>query len=349
MRTFSEINQFRHAVARVQHQAQYVGQDADGNPIYDTSLPLPKLTFRGLVKLHGTNAGMQLDQAGIFKTSSREREITGDDDNAGFAAQAHLRIAERNQLMQVLQDSTPADLAGDVVQWNLFGEWCGPTVNGKTAIGKLPNRWVCFNVLYTLTDGTEVWRPVDAVAEAWRAAVPQGADWLYFITDYQQWNLEIDFNNPEASLAILEELTLAVEANCPVAQAMGGEPGIGEGIVWSLYTERDRIWFKTKGAKHKGTKNAKLVQYTPEVMASREAFAEAVLTDSRLEQAFDLFKGARGTLDPDNMGKFLQWVGNDVLKEESDTMAASGLSRHDVMGLINNQAKRWVAPRLSKF
>ena len=55
----------------------------------DRTAKLPILNFEGTVKVHGTNSGMQLSQdiLGLinFNCQSREREITVNDDNAGFA------------------------------------------------------------------------------------------------------------------------------------------------------------------------------------------------------------------------------------------------------------------------
>lgn len=351
MRTFSSIGQFRHVVENIQHIARYTGkQDENDKPIYDLSRPLPTITFVGHVKLHGTNAGIQLDAAGKLSAMSKEREITPDCDNHGFAERVLVQGGQdMDRLLKILKDTTPADIRDRVVQWNVYGEWVGKSINAKTAIGKLTDRWVLFNVLYTLDDGKEVWYPANHLAKAWHDAYPP-SDWIFFISDYATYYAKIDFNDPGAALDQLEKWTLEVEEDCPVARAMGGDPGIGEGIVWAVYLPvYGHQWFKTKGSKHKGTKNSRLVQIDPEVMASQEAFVDAVLTESRLEQGFDLIKAEHGKVTLDHTGDFLKWIGQDVLKEESDTLAASGLTRKDVMGAIGRRAKAWLMPRLAKF
>lgn len=351
MRKFPSIEQFRHVVADVTHKATYLGQNDSGEALYDTSRPKPVLTFRGTVKLHGSNCGIEFDLlAGTTSAQSRERVLSVEDDNFGFCAwmqseEGAIEVASLRALLYLVAERR---CVGEVASLHLFGEWCGPAVNGKTAIGRLPMRWVLFRALATQADGTEVWLDVNELAAARRANVFGVSQSVFFIGDYRTWELAIDFNDPAASLEALEQLTLEVEASCPVAMAMGGE-GIGEGIVWECHDTRwGHHCFKTKGAKHKGTKG-KVVTVAPEVLASQAAFVDAVLTESRLEQGFELIRTRYGKVTEDRIGDFLRWVGMDVLKEESDTLTASGLERRQVMGAVNRAAKAWLMPRLARF
>lgn len=352
LRKFPSIDQLRHVVAAVTHRAEYVGQDANDEPMYDHSRRKPVLTFHGTVKLHGSNCGIAFDLLNhTVEAQSRERILSVEEDNMGFCAwaQSPEGAGELAQLRPIIRHGAAAQLGLRVVAARVFGEWCGIGVNGMTGIGKLPVRWVVFGVLATLEDGSEQWLTIERVAANWaeyrRGSTPSR---IYFSADFPRYRIDIDFNAPEASLAELEALTLAVEAECPVAKAMGGT-GIGEGIVWTC---QDPTYgyhvFKTKGEKHKGTKNSRLVQIAPEVLAGLDAFTDAVLTESRLMQGFDLLRADFGKVTLDHVGPFLQWIGQDVLKEESDTLAASGLERKQVMGRINARAKAWLMPRLAK-
>lgn len=362
-RKFPSIDQFRHVVADVKHKAEFIGLDAEGMPLYDPSRAKPVLTFDATVKLHGTNSGVALDVAtGEMQVQSRERVLSIEDDNHGFCAwvKSERGLKEVGALMGCALSSPglPASSQRSTLkEIRAFGEWCGPSVNAKTAIGKLPERWVIFGVLLTWENGQEHWLHVEPIAEAWArsgaadllpGACPDGLK-IHFITDYPRYTLSIDFNEPEAALGPLEKLTLEVEVSCPVAKAMGSD-GIGEGLVWVC---NDPVYgrhvFKTKGSKHKGTKNSRPVQVVPEAMASLDAFVNAVLTDSRLEQGFDLLAAQFGKVTQDHLGDFLQWVGRDVLKEESDTMQASGLEKKTVMPVLNRRAKAWLTPRLAKL
>ncbi|KVP75221.1 hypothetical protein WJ96_05545 [Burkholderia ubonensis] len=353
LRKFSEIEQFRHVVADVIHSAEYIGQDSNNEPMYDKSRAKPVLTFKGTVKLHGTNCGVAFDMlTGEVKAQSHFRYLSAEDDNFGFCAWINSDEGARDVsiLGFSVMSVAPLERANTpLIGMRVFGEWCGPTVNGKTAIGQLPLRWVVFGVLLTFADGREEWMQVDAVSAHWKSMNPAETSLVHFITDYPRYSIDIDFNQPEASLDELERLTLEVEAECPVAKAHGIDGGLGEGIVWeNFHPKLGRLTFKTKGMKHKGTRNSRIVQIEPEVLASMEAFTEAVLTESRLEQGFGIIVADHGKVTRDHIGTFLKWVGQDVLKEETDTMEASGLERQQVMGRINQRAKQWLMPRLAQ-
>ncbi|MFY2658730.1 RNA ligase family protein [Achromobacter xylosoxidans] len=359
LRSFPSIDQFRHVVATVEHRSTYIGQDAADEPMYDPSRPKPVLTFRGTTKLHGSNAGIRFElagpEAGVY-AQSRERFLVPDavekgGDNFGFAAW----VAAGRTDLDVLKAATIATavLSGltDVVTLHVFGEFCGPSVNRKAAVGRLPDCWYILRALATDAAGNEHWLSVDLLAAQYHASfAPEspGEPKIRFITDFECFEVTIDFNQPEAMLDRLEELTLAVEETCPVAKALG-LIGIGEGIAWSCTDPTwGRLEFKTKGAKHKGTKNSRLVQIAPEVLASRQAFADAVTTESRLEQGYDLLRAQLGSVGMDHIGAFLAWFGKDVIKEEADTLESSGLSRQDVMGDINRRASAWFRARVAQ-
>lgn len=355
MHKYPDINQFRHAVEAVTHRATYTGQSADDQPVYDETRAKPTLQFKGHVKLHGTNAGVGFDLvAGVHYAQSRERVLSLANDHDEFCAfvQSPAGALAMEALRRAALGMAFLGYLTDFTNITVYGEWCGDRVNGKTAIGQLPARWVIFDVAVIKEDASRTWlteTQMVMLAEMWRFEHFPGKAELYFITDYPSYTIDIDFNDPGASLAQLEALTLEVEASCPVAHAMGQE-GIGEGVVWECTDPvYGRICFKTKGLKHKGTRNKRLVDIAPEVLASQAAFVDAVLTESRLEQGFDLVKAQYGKVTLDRMGDFLMWVGKDVMKEESDSMVASGLDRKQLMGVINKHAKAWALPRLAQF
>lgn len=355
MRKFPSIGQFRHVVETVNHHATYTGQsNPDGTPIHDPSRPKPTLMFTGRVKLHGSNCGLSFDlNTGEVQAQSRERVLSSEDDNFGFCAMAESHPDAVDLLgCAALQVAIESGLAIDTLaRLTVYGEWCGPKVNSKTAIGQLSERLVVFDVLAQFNDESETWLSVEALSSTWRQMAAEGERKgfpVYFVSDYFGLYEAIDFNHPEQALDALERYTLDVEALCPVAKAMGKE-GLGEGLVWSLrHPKMGMLRFKTKGTKHKGTRNKRLVDVAPEVLAGRQAFVDAVLTESRLEQGFEQLRATHGKVTLDQLGDFLKWVGCDVLKEESDTLKASGLERKDVMPQINHAAKAWVFPRLAK-
>jgi hypothetical protein len=83
-------------------------------------------TYRAKVKLHGTNAAVQVTPEGTLECQSRERIITPEDDNYGFARWVD---SHRDAWLQTI-------MPGTVV----FGEWAGPGVMKGVAVGKIPSK-----------------------------------------------------------------------------------------------------------------------------------------------------------------------------------------------------------------
>ena len=75
MRKFESIDQFRNVIKRVEAKTRYVGQDEEGNAIYDHTKQLPILGYKGRVKIHGTNAAIHFTN-GEIKFQSRNNGIS---------------------------------------------------------------------------------------------------------------------------------------------------------------------------------------------------------------------------------------------------------------------------------
>lgn len=55
---FPSINQYRNTVKAAKGRGQYVGRDANDEPIFNSALTAPVIRYQGTVKLHGTNAAI---------------------------------------------------------------------------------------------------------------------------------------------------------------------------------------------------------------------------------------------------------------------------------------------------
>lgn len=304
---FPSINQFRSTVKAEREWATF------------HNVPPRKRTFVGTVKLHGTNAGISLvDGAIIYR--SRTRIITPEDDNNGFA---RAMSAHEPALRTML-----AEFGSDVA---VFGEWCGAGVQSNVGISAEQKMFVIF----ALRIGAE-WtftKSLPTLAEAR----------IFNVFNFAHWSLEIDFDKPEQFQNELVALTEAVEAECPVAKAFG-HSGIGEGIVWTPVDgdRDDRYWFKVKGEKHSASKVKVLAAVDVERFRQRDELIAAIVTPNRLQQGLDLHVGEFGReLDMRSIGDFLRWVFNDVIKEEADTIAASGFDVKELGKGISDIAKRF--------
>ena len=95
-----------------------------------------ELNYVGTVKIHGTNASIVRNPDNTFTFQSRNREITPERDNAGFAA-----AASKWPLSSLF-----AKINSPGTKVVLYGEWAGTGVQTGVAICKLNKFWILFDV-----------------------------------------------------------------------------------------------------------------------------------------------------------------------------------------------------------
>ncbi len=325
---FPSIEQFRHVIKTVRYRAWYVGKDELGAPIYDESRPLPTLRAKGTVKLHGTNAGVSLVD-GELRVFSRSRQIDVNEDNAGFAQ----HVANNEDAFRSLFERFDDEVM-------IRGEWCGPGIMKGTGINQLPEKlFVIFAVARSEGEDRE-WLDIHGLDDL---EAPEAR--VFNIAEFDTYEIDIDFANPAEAAAELERITNEVEAECPVARHFGVS-GVGEGVVWALEGdefEGSQFWFKVKGEKHKISKT-KVVEVDPETAANVAEFVDMTVSDQRLQQGLEVLKQEGVELDRSSTGAFIKWVVQDVLKEESDRLEESGLTKKDVTSALSQAVRRfWFA------
>lgn len=330
---YPSIDQFRTVVKQVRDQANW------------HSTPLPTLTFQGTVKLHGTNAAVVSDGTQIWH-QSRERIITPLSDNAGFSQFATFRrdyfanvIAHLRTFLNI--NSTTTKLA-------IYGEFCGGNIQSGVAINGLEKMFVVFGASVG-EDADRTWLSPQVIDLALFGGHISSQN-IYFIHNFPVWTLEIDFANPELSQNKLVEITEEIEKECPVGKHFGNT-GIGEGAVWQCISELpyyQGLRFKVKGEKHSVSKVRTLAEVNPEKVASINEFVARTTTVNRLQQMKDkLVEMELDANDVRNIGTFLKYVGQDIIKEESDTLEVSGLNSKDVMGKISQVSRNWFLANIS--
>lgn len=324
--TFPSIEQFRNVIHVVKHKATYTGKDAEGNVTYDETLPKPILKFCGTVKLHGSNAGIVRENGEIW-AQSKERVLTPADDNYGFAMYVHGHKSEFEEMFNRVDAPVVA----------IFGEWCGQGIQRGMAISKLPKMFVVFAIA-TVDGTTKTWLPKEEVVR-----ICSGYRCIY---DFPHWIQNIDFNKPEEVQTILTDMTLAVEEQCPAGKTMGQE-GIGEGIVWKCITlgyDDSGYWFKVKGLKHEGVKKIKAhVPVDVERINNIKELVHRLVPEWRLQQFCPKEK------DMKHMGVFIRTVMEDVLKEEMDTLSASGFTTKDITSHVSTLCRNYLSEEINKF
>jgi hypothetical protein len=333
---FPSIEQFRTVVATVLRQFNYVGLDENGDAIYDTTKPKPTLTFKGTVKLHGTNAAVCYNKDGGFWVQSRENIITVEKDNAGFAFFAQSNLGTFMGLMNIIHLKEKLDTSKNTV--TIYGEWCGGNIQKGVGITNLPKSFFIFGVKVTPHTTTE--EELNANPAYWvdYDYLESPENNIFNIDHFTKFSIDIDFNMPQLIQNQLSELTIAVEEECPVAKAFGFS-GIGEGIVWSTNLNGNIHRFKVKGEKHSSSKVKTLASVNVEKLSSIQKFVEYAVTESRFNQALENVFPNEEPIENKKLGDVIRWVVNDVVKEEMDTMTDNKIEPKDVNKYLSSKVR----------
>ena len=333
---YPSIEQFRTVVTNINRHYNYVGLDKNGDAIYDHSLPKPVLTFKGTVKLHGTNAAVCYNKDGGFWAQSRENIITVEKDNAGFAFFAQSNLGSFMALMNIVHYREKLDTSKNTV--TIYGEWCGGNIQKGVGITNLPKSFFIFGV--KVTPHTETEEELKTNPAYWvDYSDLKAPDYRIFnIDDYPTYSIDIDFNMPALIQNQLSELTIAVEEECPVAKAFGFS-GIGEGIVWSTEVKGIVHRFKVKGERHSSSKVKTLASVDVEKLEGIQKFVEYAVTESRFNQALENTFINDEPIDVKKMGDVIRWVVNDVVKEEMDTMVANNIEPKEINKYLSSKVR----------
>ena len=338
---FPKIEQFRNVINSVKYNTQIIGKNENNEPIFDETIPLPTLKYRGSVKLNGTNAGIvfkydEKTNKYTHQVQSRTRIITPIDDNYGFAT--FVNSLPLKSLLELLPQTNLAGQPYGVTKYptiRIYGEWCGDNIQKGVALNQLDKMYVIFAVKID-----NVW-----ISDEHLKNIKLPDNKVFNILDYKVYNIKIDFNNPKESAEKISKLVDEVENECPVGKAFG-KSGIGEGIVWICKEEgwtNSRYWFKTKGEKHSDTKKDKKNKVpvdTAKINKINE-LVEFLVTEHRLLKGIDYLKENNYEITRKSTGLYLKWIYNDVVKEEIDTIIDNGFKPKEISKKISNYARTW--------
>lgn len=324
---FGSITQFRNICKQIKMEAEYQGKDAEGNAIYNPNAPKPVLTFTGTIKLHGTNAAIVYSKEHGLYAQSRERVLSIESDNAGFAFYVESQKDYFNTFFKLVCESFGYTVG------IVYGEWAGGNIQKGVGICSQEKSFYPFLLKYFKEDGSSA------------HYAPANDFWLYnpdrkiyCVAGFPTFTLDIDFNHPELVQNELIRITEEVERECPVAKAFG-HSGIGEGVVWTADWNGKQYRFKVKGEKHSSSKVKTLASVDTDKIESCQKFAEYAVTESRFEQALQaVFPD--GNLDVKQIGALLKWMNTDIIKEEIDTLVANNLEFKEVAKHIADATKK---------
>ncbi len=321
---------------------------------YDLETPV---TFRGTVKLHGSNCGVVCTPDALV-AQSRNRALSVEDDNYGFAAWVAREEVGRaiRDLEQRVRQSAELDAAVPLV---LFGELIGPGLQKGVATSGLASRqWVLFGVAIRDEGSAPGADGNDEAEKTYLDAVPAlGEEYaevgIHSVLDVETWRLAIDFSDRrsiEAGIEKANAIVEEVEKACPWGRRFGVE-GIGEGVVWTPVGEhwgKSWLYWKAKGEAHKQVKGPK-VTLDPAVAASIDGFVELTVTENRLEQGLEYLAEMGHAIEMRSTGPFLQWVGKDVKRECRAELEASELEWKQVGKAVGRKALAFFKARVQAF
>lgn len=331
---FPSIDQYRQAIKNVQSWASY------------HNIKTPTLVVEGTVKVHGTNAGLVRPVGGgEIIAQSREREVSIESDNAGFASWVEANKDSLQDLFDRIEFVTKP--TSGFVQ--VFGEWAGGNIQSGVGVTGLPKFLMVFGIRISETAEYQIWEPKEVYEQVF-------AEWtnpsVFHKYQFKNWELTIDFANPALVQNDLVELTNQVEHDCPVARffkpdAVEGTL-IGEGIVWTLKNRGEHegfqfphIVYKVKGEKHSVSKVKTTAMVDVEKAKSAADFVDYAVTENRLKQMFDKMIELGHPIDQTQTGTFIKLVQADVFKEEMDVIVASILDVKEISRAISIRSRKY--------
>jgi hypothetical protein len=333
---FPSIEQFRNVVSNINRQYNFIGLDQNGEAIYDHTLTKPTITFKGTVKLHGTNASICFNNISGLWAQSRENILTIKKDNAAFAFFTESKRELFIKLILNVSESENIDLDKNTI--TIYGEWVGTGIQKGVGISNLQKSFFIFGVKITPHIDSEEELKLNPAYWVDYTYLKSNEDNVYNISDYKTYSIDIDFNMPQLVQTQLAELTIAVEEECPVAKEFGFV-GIGEGIVWSCDFGGVSHRFKVKGEKHSSSKVKTLASVDVDKLNSIIEFVDYTVTEMRFNQSLENIFTNNEPIDTKKLGDVIRWVINDVMKEELDTLIKNNLEPKDVNKHISSKVR----------
>lgn len=307
------------------------------------------IAYGAKIKLHGTNAGIQIRNGGKdVLAQSRTGIITPGTDNFGFAQWVDQTRPFWSDLGAVFPDNI-----------TVFGEWCGNEIHDQAIINKIPQRLFA---VFSIQVGKNRYIIQDEMI-GYMLSMSQKMEKpnnIYFDLTHDAAEFlpkTINFDNPENDLALIEaEITRIGEIDPWVSRKFGLR-GAGEGLVWyprgladhngDLSAEVIRNFlFKTKAQQFKETAETPLISATPVISSDVQHFVHLFVTDARCEKIAAEIN--QGVLDYKNnlLGPFIGSLANDVSRESKLELSKSDLTWRDVSEAVKSASRDWYIQRL---
>ena len=294
------------------------------------------ISITGTIKLHGSHADIVSANHNKFYCQSRNRIITKENDNCGFAS----FIDERKKIIETLINDirikTNSKLEDKIF---INGEICGGIIQKNIALQQLPKMFVIFNVKIN-----SKW--VDDISIF---NIEDDTNKIYSILRAPTYNLIIDTDNLYEANRNIDTITDNVDKCCPFAKTFN-IIGIGEGIVWKctdIKYQSSRYWFKSKGQTH--TEYRKIVRDKNWLKEedNNVDFVNSVLTEARYNKGIDYLKANGFDVIISNIKYFVIYLYEDILDECKNDIIENDLSKEKLKILISKSGFQWYKLHIS--
>ena len=315
---FGSIGQFRNFIKTM----QYLGWR--------------KINLIGTVKIHGTNSsvGLDLKDNSLFY-QSRNRVLSLDDDNYDFAKYIEDNKSEFLKIFDEIKNKINTEKYDSII---IYGELAGKGIQNKVAVSQIDRFFAPFSVVGVNKDIVDQLDVKLSVNESIR---------FYPVETFGVYNVQLDLDNVHLAQQEVKDLTINVENECPVGKYFGVS-GTGEGIVFT--DETKQYSFKSKGEKHSVSKVKVIADVDIEKINKIKDFVDYSVTENRLNQGIEYLKEMNKELDISNVGDFLRWLANDVLKEEQDVITENGLDNDlkAIMKSVSSKGRKWFMDKINE-
>jgi hypothetical protein len=307
----------------------------------------PLIEMIGTVKLHGTHADIVVYPDDSMRLQSRNRlSLDVGRDNYDCAKSLLPKRTEalnlRDDIVTRWRELNPGTKLDEHAPVIIAGEWIGPGVQKSVAIEKLPTR--SFVILSISVN--DVWLPSKPYGDICNEKAG-----IYNISRGGFFTAAFDINDPGPYMKHMNTLTLEVEACCPFAKSFSLS-GIGEGIVWrpirvDLCGDA-KFWLKTKGPLHRVSNIDKVPKNMVDMESIERArtFAEATLTEIRLQQAWDYLGEMGFVKDKSSTQKFNGWLNKDIEMEEKGEIDRLGVDKQALRKAVVEIGRIWYFAKL---
>lgn len=308
--------------------------------------------FANDILVHNSNAGICYSIPDGIWAQSRENIITVEKDNAGFAF-----FVEQNKevFISIIEDLAKIhniDLNKNII--SLYGEWAGGNIQKNSALSGCEKQFIIFQAfkvspLEPSEDEKAIWfetcREVTLIESTQKLWIDSTENKIFNIMNFKNWSFEIDFNSPEKTLnEIINLVQDVIEPASPLGKKFGQDENVGEGVVCTYLSDDGAlIQFKVKGEKHSNSKVKTTAPVDLEKLGKVDKCVEEITHNWRFEQGLVTIFGAdyEKNINRNKMGDYLKWVASDTLKEESDIIVKYGFEPKDVMGKVQDKAKKY--------